>query len=144
MGFLSSAGAETVLNFNNLTLTSPGVTSVGAQNELFSTTKTVTITDYQTNGQPTSTYNITPQAGSTAAMIYMGISSGGLATGTGALNTALGISGSEITDAIRPSLSSDNLLPTSFGFLSTTINLIANQNYSIPHKDPLKDSYWQY
>ena len=128
MGLSFSAGAETVLNFNNLTLTSPGVTSVGAENELFSTTKTVTITDYQTNGQPT--YNITPQAGSTAAMIYMGISSGGLATGTDALNTALGISGSEITDAIRPSLSSSNLLPTSFGFLSTTINLIANQNYS--------------
>ena len=130
MGLSFSAGAETVLNFNNLTLTSPGVTSVEAENELFSTTKTVTITDYQSIGHPTSSYVISPQAGSTAAMIYLGEYSGSLAEGTDALNTALGISGSEITDAIRPSLSSSNLLPTSFGFLSTTINLIANQNYS--------------
>ena len=129
MGLSFSAGAETVLNFNNLTLTSPGVTSVGAENELFSTTKTVTITDYQ-NGGPTSSYAITPQAGSTAAMIYLGIQSGGLAQGTGALNSALGISGTEITYAIQPQGSSSNLAPTSFGFLSTTINLIANQNYS--------------
>ena len=129
MGLSFSAGAETVLNFNNLTLTSPGVTSVGAQNELFSTTKTVTIVDYQTVGNPTSSYQITPQAGSTAAMIYLGYSSPSLAQGTGALNSALEISGTEIYDAIKPNDNYD-LTPTNFGFLSTTINLIANQSYT--------------
>jgi len=139
MGLSFSAGAETVLNFNNLTLTSPGVTSVGGENELLTTTKTVTITDYQTFGLPTSSYNINPQAGSTAAMIYMGRESGVNAgsnavnyvpNGTTALNEALGISGSEILNTIRPSGASSVLASTNFGFLSTTINLTANQNYS--------------
>jgi hypothetical protein len=136
MALSFSAGAESILNFNELTLASPGVTSVGVENEVFSTAKQITIRNYQDPDPNTwnSLYNIIPESSAGAAMIYLGEESGFGAnyvpTGTDALNDALGITGNYIYDTINPLDTNSSLRPTNFGFLSTTITLTANRNYS--------------
>jgi uncharacterized protein YhjY with autotransporter beta-barrel domain len=121
MGLSFGAGAETILNFNNITLPSLGVTYVGEGTTLI--TETTSVTTYA------GSYSVTPRDGSTAAQIYLGYESSSVVYGTDALNSALDISGSEIINAINPN-GEYPLSPTNFGFLSTTINLVANQNYS--------------
>jgi hypothetical protein len=122
IGLSFNVGAETVLQFSSSSLSDNDGTSVGL-NEVFNTTKIITINQ--------STYNITPQAGSYAAMIYLG-NNATVTSGTADLNIALGISGTEIYDTIVPTsvFSNQYMRPTSFGFISGTINLTANTNYS--------------